>query len=107
MEDHNKADEKYYLASNMILKLANKAYKLFESSKEKQKRQLLSLILQNCQLAGKKLEFSLKTPFDAIYNCSKSADWRGLADAFRTINWKEALGYPELIIPQMKQLLTT
>jgi DNA invertase Pin-like site-specific DNA recombinase len=75
MEDHNKADKNYYLASSMILKLANKAYKLFESSKDKQKRQLLSLILQNCQLAGKKLEFSLKMPFDVILQCSKSSEW--------------------------------
>lgn len=75
-EDHNNADKNYYLASSMILKLAKKAHKLFVSSKVKQKRQLLSLILQNCQLLGKKLEFSLNQPFDTILKCSTTSEWQ-------------------------------
>jgi hypothetical protein len=75
LEDHTEADKNYFLASSVVLALAKNAYFIFKSSEPKEKRQLLSLILQNCQLSGKKLKFSLKQPYDKILQCSKSQDW--------------------------------
>ena len=51
------ADEEYYLTSEYLLQLANRAYELFMSSKAEEKRQLLKLTLQNLKLEGKKVEF--------------------------------------------------
>ena len=33
--------------------------------------------------------------------------WFGLADDFRTLDWKKAFGYPEGVLKQMKELLAT
>ncbi len=46
------ADEEYYLTSEYLLQLANRAYDLFISSEAEEKRQLLKLTLQNLKLEG-------------------------------------------------------
>ncbi len=66
IKQYDKASEKYYLTANKVLSLAQRAYKIFESSEAEEKRQLLNFLLQNCELNGKKLEFKLKTPFDRM-----------------------------------------
>jgi len=48
------ADEEYYLTSEYLLQLANRAYDLFISSEAKEKRQLLKLTLQNLKFRGQK-----------------------------------------------------
>ena len=52
------ADKKYYLASEYLLQLANRANDLFMSSEAAEKRQLLKLSLQNLRLEGKKVELN-------------------------------------------------
>lgn len=66
MQRYTDADENFYLTASLVLNLAKKAYELFQSSEVPEKRQLLSFILQNCELKGKNLSFNLKTPFDAM-----------------------------------------
>ena len=75
---HSKADKGFYIMASRILELANKSAELFESSEREQKRQLLQFVLQNCQLRGKNIDFTLKKPFDAILLANKSHD--GLPD---------------------------
>ena len=70
-----KAEDDYYLTANYLLKLANKAYKLFESSEMEQKRQLLKLILQNPVLDGRKVRYDVLKPFDTILNYSDNKLW--------------------------------
>ena len=41
------------------------------------KRELLGLITLNLTIDYKKLYVELQKPFDAIYNCNKSATWAG------------------------------
>lgn len=72
---HGKADKEFYITASRILELANKAAEIFESSKAEQKRQLLQFLLQNSTLDGKKVDFTLKKPFDAILTASKTEDW--------------------------------
>jgi len=60
------ADRKYYITANMLLKLAQKALEIFENSEVAEKQQLLNFILQNPILRGRKLEFTLKPPFDTM-----------------------------------------
>ncbi|MFC2066819.1 recombinase family protein [Chloroflexota bacterium] len=69
------ADEEYYVTSEYLLQLANRAYDLFMSSEAEEKRQLLQMTLQNLKLVGKKVEFELVKPFDEVFACSSSQKW--------------------------------
>ncbi|OHA58286.1 MAG: hypothetical protein A2571_03465 [Candidatus Vogelbacteria bacterium RIFOXYD1_FULL_44_32] len=66
MHIHSDADEEFYLTANMVLKLAQRALQIFKSSEVHEKRQFLNFLLQNCQLEGKNLTFSMRYPFDRI-----------------------------------------
>ncbi|MDO9333847.1 MAG: recombinase family protein, partial [Dehalococcoidales bacterium] len=69
------ADEEYYLTSEYLLQLANRAYDLFLSSEAEEKRQLLKLTLQNLKLNGKKVDFELVKPFDQVFACTSRQSW--------------------------------
>jgi len=71
IQRYTDADENYYITANTVLKLAQKAYEIFQSSEISEKRQLLNFLLQNLQLKGKKLMFTLKTPFDTVLEASR------------------------------------
>ncbi len=68
-------DEEYYITSEYLLQLANRAYELFMSSEAEDKRQLIKLTLQNLKLEGKKVEFELVKPFDEVFACAGSQTW--------------------------------
>ena len=69
------AAEEYYLTSEYLMQLANRAYDLFMSSEAQEKRQLLKLTLQNLKLKGKNVEFELEKPFDKVFACATSQSW--------------------------------
>jgi site-specific DNA recombinase len=69
------ADEEYYLTSEYLLQLANRAYDLFMSSEPYERRELLKLTLQNLILDGKKVIFELEKPFDKIFAFTNSENW--------------------------------
>jgi len=69
MQNHSEADEEFYITANMVLNLAQRALPIFKSSEANEKRQFLGFLLQNCVLHEKKLEFSLRSPFNLIANC--------------------------------------
>jgi len=69
------ADEEYYLTSEYLLQLANRAYDLFLSSEAEEKRQLIKLTLQNLKLRGKKIDFELVKPFDSVFACNNRQTW--------------------------------
>ena len=71
IQRYTNADENYYITANTVLKLAQNAYKIFESSNVEEKRQLLNFLLQNLQLKGRKLTFKLKTPFDTVLKANE------------------------------------
>jgi len=66
------AKDNYCLTANYLLNLTNQAYDLFLSSEIEEKRQLLKLLLQNPNLDGKKIRFTLLKPFDTILNYADS-----------------------------------
>ncbi|MEK7504804.1 MAG: hypothetical protein AAB589_00750 [Patescibacteria group bacterium] len=68
MQDHSDADEQFYLTANMTLNIAKRAKEIFMSSEIDEKRQLLSFLLQNCSLNEKKLEFTMRSPFNLMLN---------------------------------------
>jgi len=75
MEDHNKADENFYITAATVLDLSSRALEIFRSSEVNEKRALLKFLLQNCVLNGRKLLFELKTPFDVIAQYGKTQNW--------------------------------
>jgi len=84
METHRKADKTYYITAERLLTLASHAVDYYKSSKPDEKRQLLNFLLSNCKLKHKKLDFTLKQPFDTILLHASRSDWLPLLDAFRT-----------------------
>lgn len=50
----NYADEKYYSTASQLLELASRSYELFMGSEPEQKRQIISLTLQNLKMKNGK-----------------------------------------------------
>ncbi len=69
------ADEEYYLTAEYLLELSSNAYELFKSSEPIEKRQILNLILQNLELTGKTIKFTLLEPFNTIFAFADSPSW--------------------------------
>jgi MFS superfamily sulfate permease-like transporter len=55
--------------------VVSRAADIFERSKIEQKRQLIAFVFSNLKLKGKKLEFSLRSPFDLMVNRRSYASW--------------------------------
>lgn len=70
-----------------MLSLAKNALNLFESSEVEEKRALLNYLLQNCEVSGKKLEFSIRSPFNHILDLTKRPIGLRVLDEFRTLDW--------------------
>jgi len=68
---YTNADESFYLNANMLLHVVKKASQVFEGSEPNTKRQILNFLLQNLTLEGKKLNFTLKTPFDRVLEANR------------------------------------
>ena len=81
MEEHNKADENFYITASKVLDLANNALEIFESSEVNEKRALMNLLLQNPLLSGRKLLFSLRSPFYMIAKCGQNENWHARRDS--------------------------
>jgi site-specific DNA recombinase len=76
MKDHSDADEQFYLTANMTMNIAKRAKEIFISSEVDEKKQFLSFLLQNCVLNEKKLEFSMRSPFNLLLNNSDNLTLR-------------------------------
>jgi len=75
IDNLDKADNEYYITASYILSLVNRAYDLFLSSEPMIKRQILTLLLQNCEIKDASLRYTLNYPFSAIFNYTKSHNW--------------------------------
>jgi hypothetical protein len=71
LQQYTKADQNYYDTASTVLNLAQKALTIFQNSEPMEKRQLLNFLLQNPQLQGKDLVFTLKAPFDTVLEASR------------------------------------
>ena len=81
IEDHQKGEGEFRRTLESLISLASRAGELFERSKTDQKRQLLAFVFSNLQLRGKKLEFSLRSPFDLMVNRRDHSSWLGDEDS--------------------------
>ena len=70
------AEDNYYTTAKYILDLTRRAYDLFISSEGQERRQLLSLLLQNLRVEGKEVRFEAKKPFNLILDFAFDQSWR-------------------------------
>ena len=90
MSEHRMADHDYQTTVATVISVARRAKPIFENSSEPaEKRAFLSYILQNPTVDGKKLAFTLASPFNLVLQLADSPDWLRQLDAFGTINWRE------------------
>lgn len=75
LKQYTEADGNFIITVSYLLDIASRARDLFLSSKVDQKRKLISFVLSNLSLEGKKLVYNLKEPFDAILQANKSKIW--------------------------------
>jgi hypothetical protein len=77
IEQHQKGEGDFRTTLESLISLASRAAELFERSKPEQKRQLLAFVFSNLRLKGKKLEYSLRSPFDLMVNRASYSSWLG------------------------------
>lgn len=76
MSEHNKADYEYQNTVATVISVARRAKTIFENSSEPaRKRQFLSYILQNPTVNGKKLYFTIASPFNLVLDLANSPNW--------------------------------
>ena len=77
IEQHQKGEDGFRTTLESLISVASQASRLFERSKTEQKRELIAFVFSNLQLRGKKLEFSLRSPFDLMVNRRSYEEWLG------------------------------
>lgn len=71
------AEDNYYITAKYVLEMAKHAYDLFMRSEVEERRQLLTLVLQNIRLSGENIVYNVQKPFDVIKEASDRNLWRG------------------------------
>jgi hypothetical protein len=75
LEEHTKADYDYQTTVASVLSVARRAKSIFESSEAHEKRAFLNYLLQNPTVNGKKLEFTMRSPFNLVLELASSPNW--------------------------------
>ena len=76
MSEHRKADFEYQTVVSVVVTVARQAKSIFEKSSEvKEKRAFLNYLLQNPTLNGKKLYFSIASPFNLVLEWANCPTW--------------------------------
>lgn len=76
MSEHSKADFDYQTTVATVLSVARRAKTIFDNSSEPaRKRAFLNYILQNPTVNGKKLCFTIASPFNLVLELASSPNW--------------------------------
>ena len=67
IELHTNADEEYYNQAGKLLEVISRASEIFRSSETEEKHELMKFLFLNLTLNGEILEFTLRKPFDTIF----------------------------------------
>jgi hypothetical protein len=105
MEEHTKADYDYQTTVAVVISVARRAKQIFESSEPEEKRAFLNYLLQNPTVNAKKLEFTIRTPFNLVLELAHRPTVLALLSKFRTFDWADEYKYPTVVLSQMNQLL--
>ncbi len=77
LSELQEAENNYYITAKYVLELTSKAYDLFMSSEMEERRQLITLVLQNLRLSGEKIVVDAISPFNIVINEKDRIGWRG------------------------------
>ena len=77
IDEHEQADNKFRMTLESLVHILSSAYGIFMSSSEERKRQIINFLFTNLQLNGKKLEYTLRSPFHLLANLGSCPDWSG------------------------------
>lgn len=84
MSEHSKADYEYQNTVATVISVARRAKTIFDNSSEPaRKRQFLNYILQNPTVNGKKLCFTIASPFNLVLELASTPNWLRLLDHYR------------------------
>lgn len=72
-----KVESSFYVTAGYIIELTKNSSKLFEVSKEEERRLLIKTVLLNITWDGEKLYYDYNSPFDLIVKLNESTDWGG------------------------------
>jgi hypothetical protein len=97
IEQHQKGEGDYRTTLETLISVASRAAELFERSKTEQKRELLAFVFSNLRLRGKKLEFSLRSPFDLMVNRADHSSWLPFLNTYRTMCLSPDVAFLEVI----------
>ena len=76
MSEHSKADYDYQTTVATVLSVARRAKTIFDNSSEPaRKRAFLNYILQNPTVNGKKLCFTIASPFNLVLELASNPNW--------------------------------
>jgi hypothetical protein len=73
--EYTNNDKSFVLTAGHLLRLAQKAQTIFQSSQPAQKNKILKTLLANCQIDQKRLQLNLLKPFGSIISNAKSQNW--------------------------------
>lgn len=86
MDDLNASVKKYKTIDADMKKIIEKVISttvnisnIFDKATPDKQNQLLRLLITDCQLNGKRLEYKLKAPFDKLITCENYQDWSRVA----------------------------
>ena len=89
IEKYKEIDSKMRDKIINIVSIASDLKHVFDMATTSQKSALLKLLLKDCKLNGKTLEYELNKPFDMLFSCSDYNQWSEIAvnniDAFERI----------------------
>jgi hypothetical protein len=77
IEQHQQGEGDYRTTLESLIFVASRAAEIFERSKTEQRRELIAFVFSNLRLKGRKLEFSLRSPFDLMVNRASYTSWLG------------------------------
>lgn len=75
LSEHTNADYEYQTTVATVLSVSRRIKEIFESSEPDEKRAILNYLLQNPTVNGKKLEFSIRSPFNLVLELASSPNW--------------------------------
>ncbi|MFA5095334.1 MAG: recombinase family protein [Candidatus Paceibacterota bacterium] len=75
LSEHTNADYDYQTTVATVLSVARRVKEIFESSEPYEKRAILNYLLQNPVVNEKKLEFTIRSPFNLVLELATSPNW--------------------------------
>lgn len=84
MRVYDEADDDFSTKLANLVSLASGSLGKFRSSNIAEKREIMNFVFQNLRLNGKKLEYTMRSPFNLFQECTKMEEWRKLVDRFGT-----------------------